>query len=236
MSDGRVFDEVEEELRRERMRKLWDRYGVIVIGVALAIVLGVGGYKGWQALKAREAANTGARFEEAVQLAADGKTAEADAIFTELAASGPTGYRQLAAMRLAAGKAAAGKTDEAVADFDKIADNAANDPQLRAVARLRSALLRLDTADWTEMQNRLTDLNSETNPWRNPARELLGLAAYKAGKLKEAGDFYRQILADRTASSGLSQRAQLMLSLIFAEDKDTGEVNGVGTGGDDGTN
>jgi hypothetical protein len=83
MSD--IIREVDEELRHERYMKLWDRYGLYLVGAALIVVIGVGGWRGYEWYSAREAAKSGARFEAAMQLSADGKRAEAEAAFNELA-------------------------------------------------------------------------------------------------------------------------------------------------------
>ncbi len=45
MSD--IFREVDEDIRHEKYRRLWDRFGSWVIAVAVLIVVGTGGYRGW---------------------------------------------------------------------------------------------------------------------------------------------------------------------------------------------
>ena len=45
MSD--IFREVDEDIRRDQIKKLWDRFGPYVLGLALLIVLGTAGYRGW---------------------------------------------------------------------------------------------------------------------------------------------------------------------------------------------
>ena len=82
--------------------------------------------------------------------------------------------------------ATAGKTAEAVAAFEAIAKESGVDPLLADYAALQAAMLRLDSASWTDMQNRLNGLAADGNAWRFSARELLGLAAQKAGKTEEA--------------------------------------------------
>ncbi len=46
MSD--IFREVEEDVRRERLEKLWKPYGDYVIAAGRGRLLGIGGYKLWQ--------------------------------------------------------------------------------------------------------------------------------------------------------------------------------------------
>lgn len=214
MVEGDVFREVEEELRRERLKALWDRYGALFMAAALAIVLGVAGYKGWQYWTAYQAAAAGSKYDSAVKLVEEGKTDEATQALETMTVSGPSGYRGLARFRLAAQKAKAGKKAEAAQLYDDLAGDSSIDGVLQSFARIRSAMLNLDTADFTEIKNRLNDLTGADSPWRHSARELMGLAAYKAGKTQEAQGLFNQILGDPVTPQGLRQRAQMMMSLI----------------------
>ena len=47
MSNDTLIREVDDELRRDRMRKLWRQAAPFVIGAAIAVVLLVAGYEGW---------------------------------------------------------------------------------------------------------------------------------------------------------------------------------------------
>ena len=93
-----IFHEVDEEVRRERLQKLWERYNVLIIAVAVLIVAGIGGWRGYQWWLDKQAAAAGAKFEAAVTLSEAGKHAAAEAAFSKLAAAGaPAGYRTLGA-------------------------------------------------------------------------------------------------------------------------------------------
>src|SRR5690606_20556257 len=47
MSQDNIFREIDEELRSDRMRALWRRFGPFVIGAAVAIVVLVAANEGW---------------------------------------------------------------------------------------------------------------------------------------------------------------------------------------------
>ena len=91
-----IFQEVDEEVRRERLQKLWQEYGPVFVAVALILVLGVGGWRGYQWWETKKAAEAGAQFEAAVVLSEQGKYGEAEAAFAKIAAEGTAGYRALA--------------------------------------------------------------------------------------------------------------------------------------------
>jgi hypothetical protein len=209
-----LLREVQDEIRRERLATIWDRFGAIIIGAAALVVIGVGGYKYAEHsnLVARETA--GKEFEAAVQLAAQSKTQEAHQAFDAMIKTAPPGYSALARLRNAGALAAEKKTAEAVAAYDSVTKDTNADPLLRDFATLQAALLRVDSADWTEMQNRLNDLIRDGNAWRAPARELLGLAAMKAGNQDEARKAFEQVLGDSTAPPAIAERAQVMMRIL----------------------
>jgi hypothetical protein len=82
MSD--IFQEVDEAVRREKLEKLWKRYGNFVIAAAVVVLLAVGGWRGYQWWDAKQAAQAGAAFDAAAELADQGKTEDAEAAFAGL--------------------------------------------------------------------------------------------------------------------------------------------------------
>ena len=216
MKDVAFEREVEEELRNEQVKKLWKDYGTYVIAAAVAFVVGLGIYQQVRQSQLAAAQAAGARYEAARQLAAE-KPAEAANAFAGLAKDAPKGYATLARLQQAAADAQSpDKTAQAVATYEAVASDTGSDPLLRDLARLQAASLRLDAADWTEMQNRLTPLVDERNAFRANARELLGLAARKANRTDDARKLFIQIVADGKASKALKDRASGYLSGIVA--------------------
>ena len=216
MADDRdpILRELESEVRREQMAKLWDRYGIYAIAVAVLIVASVGGYKWWEARTKAAAEQAGARYQAAMQLAEQGKGDEARQAFEAMVRDAPSGYAALARLQLAGEAASAGRKDEAVATYEAIAADGSVDDLLRQYARLQIAALKVDTADFTEMQNRLTPLTGEGNPWRHSARELLGLSAYRVGRLEEARQVFLELAADQKTPPSVRERAGVMMGLI----------------------
>jgi len=209
-----ILRELESEVRREQLAKLWDRYGLYVVALAVVIVLGVGGYQWWQARSLAASQEAGARYQAAVQLAEQGKTEEARKALESIAQEGPAGYASLARLQLAGEAASAGKKDEALAAYEAIAADSGVDQLMRQYAELQIASLKVDTADFTEMQNRLTPLTGENNAWRHSARELLGLSAYRAGRLEEARQIFLELAADQQTPPSVRERSGIIMGLI----------------------
>ncbi len=211
-----IFKEVDEDLRREQLKKLWDRFGPFVIGLAILIVVATAGYRGWVYWQERQAQATGDRFIAALDLAAKGEHEQAIAALKAIEANGSGQYPVLAGFRVASEMAAAGKTQDAIQEYDAIAAKSGASGAVKALARLRAAALLVDSASLADMEKRLGDLASTGNVWRHNARELLGLTAWRVGDYEAARKYFDEINSDQESPADLRQRAQVMLSLITA--------------------
>jgi len=214
MSD--IFREVDEDLRHEQYKRLWDRFGPYVIGIAVLIVAITAGWRLWEYWQMRAAEATGDRFVAALALADEGKHEEAIAALGEVAADGSGLYPVLADFRVAAEKAATGDTEGAVEAFDAIALASRTPDTIKPIARLRAALILVDTASLADLEDRVGDLAATGEPWRHSAREILGLAAWRVGDMETARKYYEQIVSDQEKPADLQTRAQFMLALIQA--------------------
>ena len=227
MSDDLIFREVDEDLRHEQLQKLWKKYGAYIVAVAVLIVAGVAGYKGWNWYQARRAADSGVRFEAALRLAEEGREAEAFKAFDALASSGSGGYPVLARFAAAAAKARGGDRAGAAADYEALA-RGAGDPVLQDLARVKAALILVDTETYQSLESRLSGITVEANPWRNAAWEILGLAAYRASDVEAAAAAFEKIAADPGAAEEIRQRADMMLALIAPQRRAAAEAPGGG--------
>ncbi len=214
-----LIREVEEDLRRERYQRLWDRYGVIVLVGAFAIIAGVSGYKFWQYWSAEQANKAGESYISALTTGREGKQAEAAKILEGFVENGPDGYRTLSRFRLALKTAKDGQTTAAVAAYDKLAGDRGISEVMQGYARIMAAMLLLDRTGWTEIENRLNPLTGSENPWRGTAQELIGLALYKAGELDKAQARFESVMSSVSSTPGLRRRAEMMLSLIVGGGK-----------------
>jgi len=215
--DDGFLREVEEELRRERLEKIWRQYGTYILIAAGLIVFGVLGYKFLENRRIVAAETTGARYEAALALASEGKEGSAAREFEAIAEDGTGGYPALARLQLAGALLKEGKKAEALAAYDALANDQGADKMLRDYAALQAAAVQLGEADFTEMENRLTPLMSEESPWRFSARELLGLAAFQAGKPgTEVRAILTPLLVDDKTPQTINDRVQIVLAQIAA--------------------
>jgi len=209
--------EVNEELRRENARALWGRYGPILIGAAVALVLGTAAWQFYNYWMESKAARIGGQMVNALTIGENAEQYEqALAALDEVKASDFGAYPTLASFRAAAILAQQGEAQAAVQAFDAIANDAQAPDILKNMALLRSAYLLVDHGSLAEVEARVKSLASDTNaPVRIGAQEALALAAWKAQDWAQAKDIFERIIADETAvRTGFQARAGQMLELI----------------------
>jgi hypothetical protein len=208
-----LFDEVDEEVRRDQLKKLWDQYSIYIIALAVLIIAGVGGWRGYQYLEAKKAAEAGAAFDRAAELADQNKHAEAEAAFADLAAKAPSGYRILARLRTAAEVAARDKTAAAKMFDDIAADSSVAAPE-RDLARVRAAQLLLESTTYPNMLQRLEPAAAKDGAFRHSARELLALSAWRATDATATRQWLDMIANDGDTPPGLRSRAEALQALL----------------------
>ena len=213
-----IFQEVDEEVRREQLKKLWERYGNYLVALCVLVVVGVGAWRGYDYWQSRQAEQAGIAFEAAVTLANEGKHKEAEEAFTKVAATAPAGYRVLARLRAAAELAATDRK-AAIKAYDDIAADGHVGQVLQDLATVRAALLMTDTATYGDMRARLEPLTAENRAFRHTARELLALSAWRVGDATDAQRWTDMITADPQTPAGLRSRIELLASLMAASGK-----------------
>jgi hypothetical protein len=208
-----LFDEVDEDVRRDQLKKLWERYSIYIVAGALLIIAAVAGWRGYQYLEAQKAAEAGAAFDKASELSEQNKHAEAEAAFAKLAASAPSGYRTLARLRAAA-EVASRDPQEAVKMYDDISADRGVDAIDRDLARIRSAGLLEDTASYPDMLRRLEPATAAGATFRHSARELLAFSAWRANDTAAARQWLDMIANDGETPQGLRSRAEALQALL----------------------
>jgi hypothetical protein len=208
-----LFNEVDEDVRRDQLKKLWERYSVFIVAGALLVIAAVGGWRGYQYLEAKNAAEAGVAFDKAVELAEQNKHSEAEAAFNSLAATAPSGYRMLARLRAAA-EVASHDPQAAVRLYDDIsADHSVGAPE-QELAKVRAAGLLLETTSYPNMLERLEPSTAAEATFRHTARELLALSAWHANDTTAARKWLDLIANDAETPPGLRSRAEALQALL----------------------
>ncbi|MBN9335656.1 tetratricopeptide repeat protein [Devosia sp.] len=211
MAEDNIFREVDEELRSDRMRALWRRIAPFVIGAAVAIVAVVAVNEGWAWYSNSQSARSSEELYAALDSANKDDLAAAQAELDTLAANGSGGYPVLAEFAKASLLAKSGDAAGAVAAYDAIA-NAQSNVRLRELALLQAATILVDTGSLADVEARVSTIATDANPMRRVARELIGLAQFKAGDAAAAKTTFEAVLNDPLAQEGIRNRVAYYLA------------------------
>lgn len=216
MSNENIIREIDEELRSERARKAWKRFGPFVIGAAVLVVLAVAVNEGWSWYQNSNSARSSDQFYAALEIADGTDTAAAKTALDGVIAANHGGYPVLARFREAALLAKDGKATEAIAAYDAIATSESN-KYLRELALILAGSLLVDTGDVAQVEQRVGGIVNPNSVFRNAAREAIGLAKYKAGDLEGARQSFEEAANDALAGQELRSRLNIYLAQLTSE-------------------
>jgi hypothetical protein len=207
-----ILREIDEDLRRENLEKLWRKYGIYALGLAVAIVLAIAAYTIWQNYSENYRAERARHYESVLQLIATNDAKAADEL--QALADGSDGYAALARLQSAALKTKAGDVPGAVALYEQMAGDGSVDDRLRQLAVILLALHTADTAPPDELAQRLQPLTAAGNPWRYSALEITAILARRNGDTAKAQEILTSLADDLEAPPNLRQRATEMLAAL----------------------
>jgi hypothetical protein len=211
-----IFDEVGEDLRRERMKRLWQSYGAWLIAAAVLVVVGTAAWRGWETWQQGKAAAAGDAYLAALAKVSEGDHAAAAEALIAFSSDAPRDYAVLARLRAATENAAAGNVDGALATFEATAGDATLPQGLRDIAAIRAAMIAVDREDFSRFRARVAPLDVTGGAWRHAARELVAVSAIKAEDWAEARATLDTLTADAELPADFRQRAALLQDVVRA--------------------
>jgi hypothetical protein len=207
-----LFNEVEEEVRREKATAFVNKYGAYIVGALVLVLASVAAWQFYRGYSERQAQARTERFEAAARLAESGDFTQALAAFEALRAESPARFAPLVDMQIGAAKVALEDRAGAIAAFE--AAGKSSDQTLRHTALLRAAYLAAEEEPWQQIQTRLEPVLREEGPFRLLALELVGVMAFDAGEVDTARTTFQQIADAENAPPGLQLRVDRWLDVV----------------------
>ena len=203
-----IFDEIDEELKQDRTKELWTRYGKFVIAAAAAVVIGVGASQGYSAFMRSQAETAANLYQQA--LTSEDSVAALESSLGELT----DGYAMLGRFQIAAGLAKAGDMAGAEAGYLAISSDSSVAPLYRDAALLMSAMNAPQGADAGDLQQRIAPLADGAGPWKGLALELSAAFDLQQGRTDAALSKLETIVALAETSPELRQRAARLVDIL----------------------
>ncbi|WP_291844691.1 tetratricopeptide repeat protein [Maricaulis sp.] len=219
-----IFEEVDEELRRDKYQDLLRQWGPWVLGAAVAVILGTVAWQGFDAWQTRNRETSSDAFIAAMNDVEAGRLDAAAAALDSVVAEGTPGYAALALMQRGNLALEQGDAAAAAGFFDEVAARA-SDPLLRDMAEIRSVWASWDSLSYSDIDLRLNVLIGGDSPFRHLARETIAAAALRAGEIERARTQYQFLAFASDAPSGVQRRAQEALALVAQHNSLVGEAD-----------
>lgn len=211
MSDTDSFiDEVNEEVRRDKLFAALRRYGWIAALAVVAIV----GAASWNEYRKAQAQTQAEAVGDALLRALNEGTPGARLTSLEEVPANAPGSEAVTAFLAAAQAQEAGDLDAAVSALDTVAVSSDLPEIYRQLATFKTLILQSDSLPSADLRQGFEALARPGAPLDLLAREQLALLSLREGDTDMALQTYEAILNDAAVSSGLQQRAlQVIVAL-----------------------
>ncbi len=206
-----IFQEVDDEVRQDRLNKAWKRYAPLFIGLAVLVVLATAGFTGWRQYVSSQRLKASDALVAAMTQAGTGDRTGAIKSLDALAVDAREPYATLARLRAAALRADGGDRKGAATLYAEVA-RTTEDKDIRQLAEVLGAVQEVPDAAPDDAIAKLKPLADAGGPWHNVAREYLGFVYFKKGDIAQARQAWQQIAQDVEASDALKARANELLS------------------------
>lgn len=211
-----IFKEVDEELREERLTKIWKRIGPYVIGILSGAIIITSAVIGYREYDETQRQNWGVQFAEAMNLSEEGNWQESLDLYETLTEKTNLGYKTLSLFQAASLYAKNGNKEKALEIYQSL-ESKALDENFRDLATLMLIYLQFDNADPEILEKRIEKLASKGNPWYYNAVELKGFLFAKQKNKEKQIEIFNILSKDNKAPEGVRTRANDMLAILGEE-------------------
>lgn len=208
-----VFEQVEEELRSERYKRLARTWLPVAGGVILVALIAALVFWGWDSLQTSRADKASIAYDRGLQSLQSNNPVGADAAFTQAAKDGNGAYKAMALMQRAGIALEANRIPDAIQMLDD-ASKASRDPLLSDAAALKSAWLAMDSETLAQIEARLTPLAKDDRPFSVFAVEALAMARLQNGQIAPAREALLALKNGLDTPDMVTQRAELAIAAI----------------------
>lgn len=224
------YREVDEELRREQLQSVWQRYGWAIIAGIVLLLAAIGGAIWWNNHQQAKAGERGERLTQIFKDIQAGRTQGVEAKLDALANEGSPGYRAAALLTKADLQVQAGNEAAAANVFRQVAGDADLPQPYRDLALIRQTALQYDTIQPQQVVQRLQSLAQPGNPWFGSAGEMVAGAYLKMNQPQRAAPIFAAIAKDPQVPESLRSRAVQMAGALGVDAVVEAPAAGAGQG------
>lgn len=207
--------EVDEDLKNESMKKLWDKYGLFVLLIVIVSLTVAVSYESIKSWYIKRAENRTEGYAVALSMQNQGLFDDSLEALDSIINQKMGTYAELAEMQKANILLEQNKEKEALALLEKIANDKSRSLQLRDTALIKLASYRQDGATFEEMSELLSSITkSKDNAWYAVAEDMLATILLRDGNIEQAKEIYNALLENQDTPDDLKNRVKDILSVL----------------------
>lgn len=202
--------EVNEEIRNQQLKSIWNRFGLYIIAIALFIIFAVGSYEVNNYWNSKVSENESNLFDSAILMIEEGNEEGGYNKLIELS-EGKTGYKGLALFRLSSESYNKDNFIQAIEFLKRASEDSSLTKKLREFAKLKAGLILVDHGSVDDVKNLLNDITVKNGPFAFHAKEIIALSLLNNNMDLEAKLIFEDIASDVAAPPVLARRAEIFL-------------------------
>ena len=207
MSD--IFQEIDEDLRQDKVARLWKVYGKYLVALAVFIILVIASFRFIEHKNEKNREQTSELYELASEAGRSGDKKAAIELFSDEMFDENMGYSIISKLKKAALAKSNNDLEGTEIVLKEIIINEDIPLYLRDLARLK-----LFASDSDNNSSQLEVLLEEEGPWKFLALELKGGIQLEGGNLKEARSIFKELTDDANTPNNLRRRASEILKAL----------------------
>lgn len=209
--------EVNEELQKDHLLTLWQRYGKPALGAIIGLLLLWAGWLFWQNREAKAHGLEGEKFTQVIDALSAGSDAGVEAKLKEISKSGAGGYHAPAGLTLASLAVQKGDAKAAASAFGAVVADKDIAQPWRDLALIRQTATEFDTLKPDVAIARLKPIAVAGNPWFGSAGEMTAMAYIRMNKPDLAGKMFAALAKDEGVPETIRNRSSEMANALGVE-------------------
>ena len=207
MSD--IFQEIDEDLRQDKVARLWKAYGKYLVSLAIFIILAIAGYRFIEHINEENREQASELYELASEAGRTGDKKAAIELFSDERFNETIGYAIISKLKKATLAKSNNDPEGMAIVLKQIVTNEEIPSYLRNLARLK-----LIASDSDNYISQLDALIEGDGPWKFLALELKGGMELEVGNLKEARSIFEELTIEANTPNNMRRRASEILKAL----------------------
>ena len=208
MSD--IIRQIDEDLRREKLSKLWNKYGLYAVSVIVVIVFTVIGY---QLNVSISKSKNEILVETFINATNDNNFIKQIPLYEEIISSNNEYLSGLAALRTSNLQVQNGNIEEGYSTLEKIAENIEYDIIIRDLATYLLFMAKMEDPDDLASNLNLTNERIESSPFKYSFLEIIAVRKLILGDYAEAKKDFEDLISNLDLPIEIRNRAMKFIEL-----------------------